>query len=108
MVVILLESVPRGLRGELTRWLLELRAGVFAGNVSAIVRDKLWAMVCGKLQGGNALLLHGASNEQGFKILSHGESDREIIDFEGLQLIRVRTKQALDTQAKPIDTSGMF
>ncbi len=108
MVVILLESVPRGVRGELTRWLLELRAGVFAGNVSAIVRDKLWGMVCGKLRGGNALLLHGAANEQGFKILTHGESDREIVDFEGLLLVRVRNKQPLDTSAQTVDTSGVF
>jgi CRISPR-associated protein Cas2 len=42
MVVVILESVPKTVRGELTRWLLELRAGVFAGNISAIVRDKLW------------------------------------------------------------------
>ncbi len=45
MVVMLLEKVPTTVRGELTRWLLELRAGVFVGNISALVRDKLWDML---------------------------------------------------------------
>lgn len=90
MVVVILESVPKSVRGELTRWLLELRAGVFAGNVSAIVRDKLWEMLCTKLKSGNAVLLHNAANEQGFLIRTHGESNYKIRDFDGLQLITIK------------------
>ena len=41
MVVMLMEKVPKSVRGELTRWLIELRSGVFVGNISALVRDKL-------------------------------------------------------------------
>ena len=41
MIVMILENVPTSLRGELSRWLLEPRAGVFVGHVSARVRDKL-------------------------------------------------------------------
>ena len=46
MVIMLLERVSPGLRGELTRWLLELKAGVFVGRVSAMVRERLWARAC--------------------------------------------------------------
>jgi CRISPR-associated protein Cas2 len=42
MVVLVLERVPVSLQGELTRWLLEPRAGVFVGNIPAGVRDRLW------------------------------------------------------------------
>jgi len=42
MVVMILERVPASLRGELTRWLLELRAGVFVGTLKPVVRRKLW------------------------------------------------------------------
>ena len=42
MVVLVLERVPASLRGELSRWMLEARAGVFIGDVTAMVRDKLW------------------------------------------------------------------
>ena len=89
MVVFLMEKVPAGLRGEITRWMLELRPGVFVGNISALVREKLWEMVCQKLKGGAATLLHSAANEQGYKIRTFGDTTRKVKDFDGLQLIVV-------------------
>ena len=44
MVILILECVPSSLRGELTRWMLELKAGVFVGTMSAMVRDRLWEL----------------------------------------------------------------
>ena len=32
------------LRGKLSRWLNEIHPGIFVGEVSARVRDKLWEM----------------------------------------------------------------
>lgn len=89
MVVFLLEKVPVSLRGEITRWMLELRPGVFVGNVSALVRDKLWEMICQKIKGGAATLLHSAANEQGYVIHTFGDTTRKIKDFDGLQLVVV-------------------
>jgi CRISPR-associated protein Cas2 len=89
MVVIMMEKVPVSLRGEITRWLLELRPGVFVGNISALVREKLWEHICEKTKGGAAMLLHSAANEQGYLIRSFGDTNRKIRDFEGLQLIVV-------------------
>jgi CRISPR-associated protein Cas2 len=90
MVIMLLEKVPTSVRGELTRWLLELRPGVFIGNISALVRDRLWDMLCEKLRGGYALLLYSATTEQGFAIRTHGETGRVIRDFEGLFLVQLK------------------
>jgi CRISPR-associated protein Cas2 len=87
MVVILMEKVSVSLRGEITRWLLELRPGVFVGNVSALVREKLWEMICQKLKGGAATLLHNAASEQGYKIRTYGDTARNVKDFDGLQLV---------------------
>lgn len=89
MTVLILERVPTSLRGELTRWLLELRAGVFVGEVSAMVRDKLWEMACERAGGGAAILLHSAAKEQGFAMRTWGLPEREVVDFEGLALLRV-------------------
>lgn len=89
MVVMVLERVPPGLRGELTRWMLELHAGVFVGNVSALVRDKLWERVCSGMNGGAGLLVHSTDNEQGFAIRFWGATNRWVEDFEGLTLVRV-------------------
>ena len=41
MIVVVLSACPTGLRGDLTRWLLEVSPGTFVGNVSAKVRDAL-------------------------------------------------------------------
>ena len=38
MVVVVLTACPVGLRGDLTRWLLEIASGVFVGHVTARVR----------------------------------------------------------------------
>ncbi|MBW1991751.1 MAG: type I-E CRISPR-associated endoribonuclease Cas2 [Deltaproteobacteria bacterium] len=89
MMVLILERVPPGLRGELTRWLLEPQAGVFVGRVSALVRDLLWDKVCRESRGGGCLLIHTANQEQGFALRIWGEPRRRVEDFEGLFLIRV-------------------
>jgi CRISPR-associated protein Cas2 len=88
MVVIILESVPTSVRGELTRWMIELKAGVFVGNISALVRDMLWKMVCGKLRNGAGMMVHNAANEQGLAIRFSGDTSRLVEDFEGLLLVR--------------------
>lgn len=90
--MILLEKVPAGVRGELTRWMLELRAGVFIGDLSAMVRDTLWKMICSKVRSGAGILVHNAANEQGFDLRFYGDTSRALEDFEGLKLIRVQPK----------------
>lgn len=92
MVVFLMEKVPVSLRGEITRWMLELRPGVFVGNISALVREKLWETICQKLKGGAAMLLHSAANEQGYKIRTFGDTTRKVKNFDGLQLITISKK----------------
>jgi len=88
VVVLVAERVSPSMRGELTRWLLEVHPGVFAGKVSAAVRELLWEYVCGKLKGGAAVMLHVAANEQGFAVRSWGKSSRRVVDFEGLLLMQ--------------------
>ncbi|MGE5583591.1 MAG: type I-E CRISPR-associated endoribonuclease Cas2e [Bacillota bacterium] len=89
MVVMILESVPVSLRGELTRWLLEPKAGVFVGTVSALVRDKLWEKVCKNAKDGGCIMVHNTNNEQGFAIRISGNCKRQLRDFEGLFLITI-------------------
>ena len=89
MVVIILEKVPTSLRGELSRWLIEPHAGVFVGHVSAMVRERLWMKVCAKLKGGGALMIYSTNNEQRYKMEIFGTTKRHIVDFDGLQLVRI-------------------
>uniref|UniRef100_A0A831TC63 Type I-E CRISPR-associated endoribonuclease Cas2 n=1 Tax=Thermorudis peleae TaxID=1382356 RepID=A0A831TC63_9BACT len=93
MIVLILERVPPGLRGELTRWLIEPKAGVFVGTVSARVRDRLWDKACRSLRGGAALLVYTTNTEQGFALRAAGETGRQIVEYEGLWLVRVPLEQ---------------
>lgn len=88
MVVMVLERVPPSVRGELTRWMLEVHAGVFVGNPSAMVRDKLWDKVCQSAGQGGCVLLHADTSEQGFAIRTWGPTRRAIEDYDGLLLVR--------------------
>lgn len=88
MIVIVVERATPGLRGQLTRWMLEVHAGVFVGTLTARVRDKLWALVRARNKKGGSVLVYRAQNEQGFLVETHGDTDRSILDIEGLQLVR--------------------
>ncbi|SEC74937.1 CRISPR-associated protein Cas2 [Streptomyces sp. 2131.1] len=96
MTVIVLTNCPAGLRGFLTRWLLEISAGVFIGNPSARIRDVLWAEVKEYADQGRALLAHTTDNEQGFTFRTHDHKWHPI-DHEGLTLIRRPNDRALTT-----------
>lgn len=86
MTVIVLTNCPPGLRGFLTRWLLEISAGVFVGNPSARIRDTLWAEVQQYAGQGRALLAHTTNNEQGFTFRTNDHAWHPT-DHDGLTLI---------------------
>lgn len=88
MVVMIMENVPPGLRGELSRWLIEPHPGVFVGHVNAMVRDKLWEMCCKQSRDGGIIQMWSVNNEQRFAVRVHGETRREIVDYDGLLLVR--------------------
>jgi CRISPR-associated protein Cas2 len=88
MVVMILENVSPSLRGELTRWLIEPRAGMFVGHVSGLVRDRLWEK-CIKQRGeGGVIQIWSTNTEQRFAIRSWGETGRDLVEFDGIWLIR--------------------
>jgi CRISPR-associated protein Cas2 len=89
MIVMLLEKVPLRLRGELTRWLVEPRTGVFVGHVNAMVRDRLWQKCCNARGMGGVIQLWSTNTEQHFAMRMNGDTSRQIVELEGLQLIQV-------------------
>ncbi len=86
MTVMVLERVTPSLRGELTRWLIQPKTGVFVGRVSARVRDLLWEKIANAKKGGAALLIYQDATEQGFSIRTAGRTSKTIEDFDGLLL----------------------
>jgi CRISPR-associated protein Cas2 len=90
MVVIILEKVSTTLKGDLSRWLMEIRPGVFLGHVSALVRDALFERCRERIRDGGVMMVAPAQTEQGFRIWTAGNLSREIVDYEGLYLARKR------------------
>lgn len=107
MLIMILENVPVSVRGELSRWLLEPKAGVFIGHVSALVRDKLWEKVCQSRQVGGVLQAWSTNNEQRYQMRMDGNTRRKIQDWEGIQLILLPETEADQgqTAAEGVDTS---
>lgn len=87
MVVIVLEKVSDSIKGELSRYLLEVKSGVFIGNINANVTEILWGKITDDLGKGNAILIRSNASEQGYFIRSAGSSRKIINDFDGLSLI---------------------
>lgn len=90
MMVLMLEKVPRSLKGELCRWLIEPKTGVFVGQVSALVREKLWEKACKEAKEGSCLMIRSSNTEQGFSVEVYGDRNRIVSDWEGLSLVTVR------------------
>ena len=87
MTVLVLTAVPPGLRGHLTRWLLEIAPGVFVGRVTARVREHLWLRVCRHAgEAGRAVMVHTARNEQGLSFRTIG-GGWQPIDYDGVMLV---------------------
>lgn len=87
MVVLVLTACPAGLRGHITRWLLEISPGVYCGRISARVRDRLWAQVVEMCKDGRALLVFTSRGDQGLSFKVHNHS-WEPVDVDGIALIR--------------------
>lgn len=101
MLVLILERVKPSLRGELTRWLLQPKAGVFVGRVSALVREKLWEKVCEDCSGGACLMIWRTNTAQGFDMKIWGDPQRWPTDWEGLTLV---TRPKKDSSQKGTGT----
>ena len=95
----IVERVPTSLRNALSRWLIEPSAGVFVGNPTARIRDELWKKIIAKAPEGSALQIWSAQTSQGFAYRQHNPRHREIVTIDGLNLVRIVTKETT-TQSK--------
>ena len=86
MLVIVLENAPPRLRGYLTRLFLELRAGVYIGDYSQRVRERIWMVVNEEIGEGNAVLAWSNPNDLGFDFDTCGVNRRVPVELDGLKL----------------------
>ncbi|MDE1145778.1 MAG: type I-E CRISPR-associated endoribonuclease Cas2e [Azospirillaceae bacterium] len=90
MMVIVVENAPPRLRGRLSLWLAEVRAGVYVGVYSRRVRERIWEEVGQMIGEGNAVMTWAAPTDSGFAFAAIGANRREPVDIDGLTLVKFR------------------
>ncbi|MET7813838.1 type I-E CRISPR-associated endoribonuclease Cas2e [Streptomyces sp. NPDC005395] len=91
--VVVLIAAPPGLRGHLTRWFVEVAAGVFVGSPNPRIRDRLWSVLAERIHDGQAVMIEPAATEQGWSARTAGRDRWTPVDFDGLTLM-ARPRQA--------------
>ncbi len=87
MLVVVTEAVPPRLRGRLAVWLLEIRAGVYVGDMSRRIREMIWQQVEELAEDGNVVMAWATNTESGFDFITYGENRRMPVEFDGLRLV---------------------
>lgn len=92
-LVVVTENVPPRLRGRLAIWLLEVRAGVYIGDVSHRTREMIWEQLVAGYEQGSVVAAWASTAESGYDFQTLGENRREPIDYDGLRLVAFRPPQ---------------
>ena len=85
--VVVTENAPPRLRGRLAVWLLEVRAGVYIGDVSKRVREMIWHNLEQGIDDGNTVLAWAANTDSGFEFQTLGANRRVPVEWDGLRLV---------------------
>lgn len=98
--VITLRNVPYSLRGDLTRWMQEIAAGVYVGNYNSKVREYLWKRISETVKEGEATISYSCRNEVGYSFATCN-TERQIVDYDGIPLVLLPWKEFSEkTEAK--------
>lgn len=100
-MVIVVENAPPRLRGRLSLWFAEVRAGVYVGVYDRRTRERIWDQVKLMIGDGNAVLAWSAATDSGFEFEAIGPNRREPVDFDGLTLVRFKPPAAPSDLAQP-------
>ena len=87
MVVVTLTDCPPKVRGDLTKWLIEVNTGVYVGNINARVREKLWQRICENVKNGRATMVFSTTGEQHLGFWVHN-TNWQPVDYDGIWLVK--------------------
>ena len=95
-LTVVTENIPPRLRGRLAIWLLEVRAGVYIGDVSRRTREMLWEQLEAGHEDGNVVMAWASNNESGYEFQTLGPNRRTPIDYDGLRLVAFHPLEKAD------------
>jgi len=92
-LVVVTENVPPRLRGRLAIWLLEVRAGVYIGDVSRRSREMIWEQLSEGYENGNVVMAWVSPNESGYEFQTLGANRRVPVEYDGLCLVAFQPQE---------------
>lgn len=95
-LVVVTENVPPRLRGRLAIWLLEVRAGIYIGDVSRRTREMLWQQLEAGYEDGSVVMAWASNSESRYDFQTLGVNRRIPVDYDGLRLVAFRGVEASD------------
>lgn len=75
------------MRGDLTKWCQEIQSGVYVGNVSARIRERLWQRITHSKGLGEATIVYNTNNELGYTFRTT-RKDKQVVDADGIPLMK--------------------
>ena len=102
MVVINLSNCPKGLKGDLSKWMIEISTGTFVGNLNGRIRDQLWDRICSLLKDGQATMAYTSNCEQKIKFRVFG-TDWYPVDYDGLVLMKKPSHTSISRNEKKLN-----
>jgi len=95
-IVVVTENVPPRLRGRMAIWLLEVRAGVYIGDVSRRTREMIWQQLAEGHEDGNVVMAWASNHESGYEFQTLGANRRLPVEFDGLHLVAFHPQETPD------------
>lgn len=86
-LVVVTENVPSRLRGRMAIWLLEVRAGVYIGDVSKRTREMIWEQLREGYENGSVVMAWASNHESRYEFQTLGPNRRLPVEFDGLRLV---------------------
>lgn len=87
MTVIVLHNYPPALAGKVSRWMMQISAGVFVGQLTARGRDKVVNLLSTHTNGVDGVMCCTDDSIQGLRVTKFGNPTYSLEDFDGVALI---------------------
>lgn len=106
MTTLIANDTPPAIRGLLKRWFIEPKPNVFVGSINRRTRDKTIEYIRRNAPDMGLLMIASSRNCQGFEMRQWGETDRRIVEMDGLQMI-AEAWDGRDEEPALVDDEGL-
>lgn len=86
MIIVMVENVPKNLKGRLSTLLIEIRSGIFIGNYSNSILSKIKKDVRLSLDLGSAIIAWDDKSDFGFNFVVLGSNRTGVVEIDGIKL----------------------